>query len=59
VTTFWVWILISYSTGSYNRGTMTIVDNIATKESCEHLREAAAYHLAGARCVQVQKVAPK
>lgn len=49
-----IWMLISQSTSTNN--TTVLVDDIATKESCEHVQRSMPKVLGLSRCIQYKKV---
>jgi len=56
----WVLLLSFYTgAGSYANTSTTVVDNIATAESCEQLAQVARGHGFNATCAPVRKVAVK
>lgn len=59
--TILVWLLISVSDGSYNRGNVTVVERFATLKDCEHVRAATpkAEMQQEMRCVQANIVVLK
>lgn len=51
-----LWLLLSVSDGSYNRGNALVVERFATAEQCEHVRKHLAKLGSGhdTQCVQAQ-----
>lgn len=48
-----VWLLISTSDGSYNRGNVAVVERFKNKEQCEHVRaNIPEKHSQGSICIQ-------
>ena len=55
-----VWLLITTSDGSYNRGTTTVVERFIDKEQCMHVMRNIPYKSAQeANCVQARIAVPK
>ena len=58
-----VWLLLMVSDGSYNHGTVTVIDNFPTREAClfvlQNIPLTRGGEASAARCVQAQRVVKK
>lgn len=60
MTTFYVWTLVVYISGSGYQGGPTVIDNISTMEECQRVAALVlgSSRVNSARCFQIQKVKP-
>lgn len=54
MTTVIVWLLIAVSTGTYNRGTVTVVGSFATVTDCQAVRKHIPGNNTDTACVQAK-----